>query len=247
MTVAPRAREPISHAEAVAVCRWMLLDAAGKAGEFGGPVSAVVVDQAGSRLLVPELTPGEAARALCGDAMVKLEASSAVLLPEGLDDALALLAPDLAAAQTALANEVDQEAPAAVAFVGYSLRSALLHVEILEQFLELEVTVIDPSPLRRAVAEAFGASAREPKADASPVDASMFVARDVNDVADLSRLPRIDLHEVRTPGLEGVEHALETITTAEWRYRPLLTSVAARCLGETLVDPHGEVASAVLL
>jgi hypothetical protein len=253
MTITPSVRtSDITRRECVGICRWLRTDAA-DGGAIARPASAVVTNEHGTRFLVPALSPEAANQALEAfdvgvDPTVAFDASSAVPLQEGFDDALALLAADLAVAKAVLASKVLPRAPAVVVLLGYSVRAALLHAEMTVRQPDTHVTVLDSSPMRRAVAEAFGADAPRPGPDVPAVGGLVFVLPpEETDLSDLQRFPVIELGDSGIPDLADIALAISTIQATEWRFRPFLTSVAARCLGEPEIDPQGGIAAAVLL
>jgi len=203
--------------DAAATLRWLRTDSQG----------AAVVEVAARPGLVAELDAARCTRALAAarggsPALLGVDAVAVIALPEPFDEPLALLAADLARVRAAL----DERAPAAeVVLAPYDVRAALLHVELVARAPETRVVALDRSPLRRTVAAAFGAEAREPGARDAPAPSACG--------------------DGRTPARAEIAAALAAIAAEPWRYRPLLTSVTT--LDEERPDAAGELATALVL
>jgi hypothetical protein len=207
--------------DATVTVRWIRADARADA------VPAVAVRENGVALVVA-LGTAEAAVALeaarAGQTpRLSVDADELIELPPDFDEPLALLAVDLAAARAALDGVASAEA---VVLAPYGPRAALLHVELAARDPRARVLVLDPSSLRRTIAAAFGAEAREPGA----ADRDGLVAADA-----------------AAPTRTQIADALAAIAATPWRYRPVLTSVATLAAGEELPDDQAELATALLL
>jgi threonine dehydrogenase-like Zn-dependent dehydrogenase len=106
-------------------------------------------DRCGRPAWVGEAHPG----GFAGHVLVA--ADRVVPCPDGLEPALAVLAEPLAVAMHAAAQAGGPPGRAAV--LGYGPFGALVHLEITRRWPDTEVTVVEPAPSRRELAEALGA------------------------------------------------------------------------------------------
>lgn len=156
--------------------------------------------------------PGRVGEALPGGfaGHVLVAADRVVACPDGLEAALAALAEPLAVAMHAAARVPGPPGRAAV--LGYGPAGALVHLEITRRWPGTEVTVVEPTPARRELAEAFGAGVASREELTARVD---------------GRRPRLVIDTVPCPGALGpcaeLADAVAELASDPERYRPLVT------------------------